>query len=194
MTELLVVVALMSMMLGVVYLVMLAVGQLSDGAVARAIAADEAQRFVDRIGRELRQAQEWDEDKGAFAEIAVRKIVFYTDTDADAIPERVTYYVQDGAVYRTQATTTKTVMPFNTWGSDSTPEMIVSKIDPTWADALFTYYDTGNTAVSASAQMASISRVDVAIRVRAESRERYAVVPAAITARLRSVQNSLGGS
>lgn len=194
MTELLVVVSLMSLMLGVVYMVMLAVGQLTDGTVARAVAADEAQRFVDRVGKELRQAQEWDEDKGAFVEIGQRRIVFYSDVTGDAIPERVTYYVQSGALYRTQATTTKTVMPFNNYGSESTPQLIISQVDPDWSGAIFSYYNVSNAAVTLSTQMASISRVDVAMRARAESRQRYAVVPAAITARLRSVQNSLGGS
>lgn len=193
-TELLVVVALLSMMLGVVYLVMLAVGQLTDGTVARAVAADEAQRFVDRVGKEIRQAQEYDEDDGAFAEIGARRIVFFSDVTGDAIPERVTYYVQNGALYRTEASTTATVMPFNSYGSESAPQLIITQIDPAWNGAIFAYYNTSNAPVTSTAHMPSISRVDVSMRARAESRERHAVVPAAITARLRSVQNSLGGS
>lgn len=192
--ELLVVVTLMSLMLGVVYFVMDAVGSMADGSIAHAAAADEAQLFVDRAGRELRQAMEPVEDAGGFSEIGARRCVFYSDITGDAVPERITYYVQNGAMYRTVATCSDTVTPFDSFSAEGAPQKLISEIDADWNGAIFTYYDVSNVAQTNSSKIPTISRVDVEMRAYAKSGQREAVSTKTVTARLRSIQNSLGGS
>ncbi len=200
--ELLVVCALMSIMLGVVYFVMNAVGTMADGSIARAAAADESQRFVDRAGRDLRQAQDPFAHTqlplvGAFEQIGARGCVIYTDVDGDKVPDKVTYSVVDGAVYRTEALCTDAPMAaggYTHFASPSEPQRMVSEVDPDWTGPIFTYYDTGNVARTGSSQIPNIARVDVEMRAYAKSGQREVVAPASVTARLRSVLNSLGGS
>jgi len=166
---------------------------MTDGTIARAAAADQSQQFIDRVGRELRQAQEDVENEGAFAEIGPRRCVFYSDITGDAVPERITYYVSGGAVYRTEAVCSDTVTPFTHFGAESAPRRIVSELDPAWSGAIFTYYNTSNVAQTSASAIPTISRVDLVIRAYAKSGEREAVSFSTVTARLRSVQNSLGG-
>ncbi|MEI8083690.1 MAG: prepilin-type N-terminal cleavage/methylation domain-containing protein, partial [Actinomycetes bacterium] len=55
-TELMVVVVLLGVIIGAAWSVMFAVEVMSDTLTARAVATDEAQVFLDTIGKELRQA------------------------------------------------------------------------------------------------------------------------------------------
>lgn len=192
-TELLVVVSLMSIVIGVAYFVLHAVTNMADGNIARAAASDQAQLFVDRAGRELRQAMEAEEGQGAFVEISPRKIVFYSDVTNDTIPERITYFVENGSVYRTQATTSDTITPFKNFSGESAKVKLVDTVDPAWSDPIFTYWDETNTAVTNSAYKAAVARVDVVMRAQAKSGQRESVSHQTITARLRSVHNVVGG-
>lgn len=189
--ELLVVLVLMSLVISLAYLILNAAGNLADRSIARAAASDQSQAFVDRAGRELREAQEAVEDAGAFKEIGARRVVFYSDASGNSVPERITYYISDGAVYRTVATCSDTVIPFEHFGSDSAPQKLVDEVDPAWSGAIFTYYDEDNNITT---NPAAVARVDVEIRSRAESGQREWVSTAAAIARIRSVHNSLGGT
>jgi len=201
-SELLVVVALMSLLLGVVYFVMNAAGAMADGSIARAAASDESQMFVDRVGRELRQAQDplahtQLTPVGAFAEIGARRCVVYTDVSGDNRPEKVTYYESNGGMYRTVAVCTDAPMAatgYTHFASPGDPTKLVTELDPAWAGAVFTYYDSTNNAQTSAAKIPTISRVDVVMRAHAKSGSREVVAASSVTARLRSVLNSLGGS
>jgi prepilin-type N-terminal cleavage/methylation domain-containing protein len=192
-TELLVVMSLMSIVVAATYMLMNSVGALADSNIARAAAGDEAQMFVDRLGRELRSAMEAEEGEGAFELIAARKTIFYTDTDSDAVPERVTYEVDaDGTVYRKVALCedADSLPPFESFGADSAPQKVISKVDPSWAGAIFDYRDINGAA---TAVPKAVSLVNVEIHAHATSGGVSRTSMATLTARPRSVHNSLGG-
>lgn len=196
--ELLVVAALMSLIIGLTYFVLNAVTSMADGSIARAAAADHSQLFVERIGRELRAAMEPEEKIPAFFKTDARELIFYTDIDGDTRPERVRYWYDASAkaVFRQQATTTDSITPFRNFGSYSDPEKVVPALAPGWADPFFKYYNISNTAVSAGADQAgrlTIARVEVTMKAYVKSGQREAVSEATITARPRSILNSLGG-
>ena len=65
-TELLVVSVLISVILAASYFLFGAASSMNNLAMARAIASDEAQRAVDQMSRDLRQAQENVAEKGVF--------------------------------------------------------------------------------------------------------------------------------
>ncbi|MDY0088069.1 MAG: hypothetical protein RBS78_05935 [Coriobacteriia bacterium] len=196
--ELMVVAALMSLIVGLTYFVLNSVTSMADGSIARAAAADHSQLFVERIGRELRAAMEPEEKKPAFAQNSRREIVFFTDVDGDTKPERVRYWYDSsaGAVFRQEAKTTDAITPFRNFGSYSTPEKVIPALAPGWTEPFFEYYNISNSAVSFDAneaQRLTIARVEVTIQAHVTSGEREAVSVATVTARPRSILNSLGG-
>lgn len=197
--ELLVVAALMSLIVGLTYFVLNSVTSLADGSIARAAAADHSQLFVERIGRELRAAMEPEEKKPAFAQNSRREVVFYTDTDGDTRPERVRYWydASTGSVYRQEAKTSDTITPFRNFGAYGTPEKVVPALAPGWSDPFFQYSDISNNTVSYDANETTrlgIARIEVTMQAYVKSGQREAVSVASVTARPRSILNSLGGN
>ena len=196
MAELLVVATLMLIVIAAVYALMGAVTKLADDSIARADATDASQTFIDRVGRELREAQEATQDAGVFSAVGPRNATFYSDLNGDGIPERITYYVSGQSVYRKQASTTDITQPFDTWGADSAPQLVLKTISPSWSGAIFTYFAPAATTALAtpSSSIPSISRVDVMVVASAVSGSTTVVSTSTVTARIRSVQNKVGGN
>jgi prepilin-type N-terminal cleavage/methylation domain-containing protein len=190
--ELLVVIVLMGIMMAASYMILSAARMMSNTAIARSDSADQAQRFIDRGSREFREALEASESAGVFTEIGTRRTVFYSDVNHDTKPEKITYYVTGNTIYRTQASTLDSVTPFVNFSGASTPQPIVTALDPGWTGPLFVYYDYNNTAQTATSKIPTLSRVDLAIQTKATSGNRSYTTSMGISARIRAVQNDLG--
>lgn len=141
-TELLIVAGLMVFVLGSAWFSMTAVNAMSDRIQAREQAASQSAIGIERITREMRQARKLADGTYAFKTTNSNRAVFYADLDHNTIPERITYYVNNGALYRVVATTTKFGPTDSDYGADSAPILIVP-LDPSWT-TVFTYYDNGS--------------------------------------------------
>jgi prepilin-type N-terminal cleavage/methylation domain-containing protein len=145
-TELLVVSVLIGVILAASFVMFQAAGTMNDAAMARSNASDEAQAAIDVMTRDLRQAQEDSTDKnGVFRTANATEMKFSADTNNDARPELIRYYVEGGALKRTVAPPTNVAPPF-TYGAAGTPKVLV-RVLGTSADPLFCYHGVAvNTA------------------------------------------------
>jgi len=154
-TELLVVSVLMSVIIATAYMLFGAAQTIGDSASARAIAADDAQTAIDKIGKELRQAIDNtstdDQSKdGAFTIAEANRVQFCSDVTGDGKPELVTYYVSGGNLVRTVAPPTNSE-PIWTFGAAGAPTVLVENVKTTSGN-LFCYHElTPNTAAVCSA-------------------------------------------
>jgi len=142
-TELLVVSVLMSVIIATAYMLFGAAQTIGDSASARAIAADDAQTAIDKIGKELRQAIDnsstQDETKGgAFTIAEANRVQFCSDVTGDGKPEQVTYYVAGGDLVRTVAPPTNSEALW-TFGVAGAPTIEVENVD-TSTGSLFCYH------------------------------------------------------
>ncbi len=153
-TELLVVSVLIGVIMTASYFMFNAAQAMNDSAVARSNAADEAQRAIDTMTRELRQSQVDDDsapdketpDHGVFRTATATEVKFMSDLNADRRPELVRYYVEGGSLKRTVAPPTTMVPPFS-YGSPGAPTILVEKLGTT-TNPVFCYHDrTPNTTV-----------------------------------------------
>lgn len=142
-TELLVVSVLMSVIIATAYMLFGAAQTIGDSASARAIAADDAQTAIDKIGKELRQAVDNsstdDQSKdGAFTIAEANRVQFCSDVTGDGKPEQITYYVSGGNLVRTVAPPTNTE-PLWTFGAAGAPTIEVENVSTAGA-AIFCYH------------------------------------------------------
>ena len=151
-TELMVVSVLMGIIIGTVYMLFGAAANISSTTTARAVAGDEAQRAVDRMTMDIRQAQENSESKGAFSIAEANRVQFFEDLTHDGRPELVTYYVSGTNLYRTVASPTNTAPPF-VFGAAGAPQLLVQGIASS-GGALFCYHSivVNATATCSNAQ------------------------------------------
>jgi type II secretory pathway component PulJ len=145
-TELLVVAGLLAFILGTAYLALTTVTRMSDGVQAREQATTEATLGLERVVREMRQARALSTGTNAFKTTSPDRAVFYVDLDHLGSPERVTYYVSNGALYRMQAQSAVTLPTDADYGADSAPKL-VARLVPGWT-AVFAYYDGGSGTYS----------------------------------------------
>jgi len=149
-TELLVFVVLLGIVLVTVYVLMGAVTSMTNSTSARAIAADESQKAIARMSREIREAQENNMNgKGVVYLAGANDLQIFVNTNKDAKPELVRYYrATTGGVtslYRTvklASNTTTPTPPDEEWtftGAASTPELIATNLVTT--SDLFCYHE-----------------------------------------------------
>lgn len=136
--ELLMAAALIPVILSAAYL---AFGGLSGNyslIEATSDAAGEAQRGLDTLVRELRQAREITDGGGAFADASDTSCAFYCDADRDGAPELITYYVNDADLYRKVGEPALQVYPYNFQDS---PAVRVLNLGGMTSGVVFTYFD-----------------------------------------------------
>ncbi len=145
-TELLVATAILPIVLSAAYLVFITLSGNYSSISAQSEATSEAQRAMDTMVREMRQAQEVTTDGGAVAVATETTCTFYADLDRDGRPERITYYVDGSDLYRAQALPVNQVYPY---GYVDGPAQRVVNLT-TASAVVFTYFDNGspNTPVS----------------------------------------------
>jgi prepilin-type N-terminal cleavage/methylation domain-containing protein len=139
-TELLVVTMLMGMVLGLVFMVMGAVNAMADSLEARTVATDENRMVMDRVTRELRQAQEIVEGQGVFLLALPRQCAFYADVDHDGVPELIEYRIVSNTLYRSETSSTVAVPPY-AYGTPRS-DVVITSINEAWTGDVFTYYDS----------------------------------------------------
>lgn len=186
-TELMVVSVLMLIVLGIIYSVFFTAGAIADSSAAHTAAADESRQAMDRVTRELRQARENVEGAGAVCVAEPRRCQFYIDLNRCGRPERVTYWIADNALYRSEAQPTNFQPPF-TFSADSAAKVIVRKVKPDWTGAVFVYYTNANPPV-ATTILANISAVKVEVVNQASAGTKTVSVDADTWVKIRSVQN-----
>lgn len=138
-TELLVASAILPVVLGAAYLVFTTLSGNYSSISAQSEATSEAQRAMDTMVREIRQAQETTAGGGALAVANPGRCSFYADMDRDGIPERITYYVDGTDLYRMVAASSTQVSPYNY--VDGPAQRVVNLT--TSSAVVFTYFDNG---------------------------------------------------
>ncbi|HEY5484531.1 MAG TPA: prepilin-type N-terminal cleavage/methylation domain-containing protein [Propionibacteriaceae bacterium] len=110
--ELMLAVAILPIILGAAYQVFITLSGNYSTISAQSEATSEAQRAMDIMVREMRQAQEIEVGKGVFETATSSRAAFYADIDRDGTPERITYYVDGADLYRAQAEPAQLVAPY----------------------------------------------------------------------------------
>lgn len=189
--ELLVACALMGVLAGTMFLVLNTTENVSNVTQAQSIAADEARSGLDKMTRELREAQELEDGKGVFQTAEPRRCVFWADTDADGVPERVTYWVSGTTLYRSEARATSSMPPY-TFGGDGAPSIIMRSLKPDWSGAVFTYLSEGDSPqVLGSSAIADMSVVKLEVVDRAAAGNKSVDVGETTWVKIRSVHNNV---
>lgn len=135
--ELMLAVAILPIILGAAYQVFITLSGNYSTISAQSEATSEAQRAMDIMVREMRQAQEIEVGKGVFETATSSRAAFYADLDRDGTPERITYYVDGADLYRAQAEPAQLVAPY---GFVDGPAQRVVNLT-TASAVVFTYYD-----------------------------------------------------
>jgi prepilin-type N-terminal cleavage/methylation domain-containing protein len=135
--EMVIVCAILPVVLGAAYLVFTTLSGNYSSISAQSEATSEAQRAMDTMVREMRQAQEIQDGGGAVATATPTYCSFYADLDRDGVPERITYYVNGTDLYRAEATATSPVYPYGY--TDGPAQRVVNLT--TMSAVVFTYFD-----------------------------------------------------
>jgi prepilin-type N-terminal cleavage/methylation domain-containing protein len=135
--ELMITAAILPIVLSAAYLVFTTLSGNYSGIAAQSEATSEAQRAMDTMVREIRQAQEITDGGGALATATPTACSFYADIDRDGVPERISYYVDGSDLYRTQSKSTTPVYPYVY--PDVSAQRVVNLT--TSSSVVFTYYD-----------------------------------------------------
>lgn len=153
-------------------------------------ATSEAQRGLDTLVREMRQAQEIKDGGGAFESATATKASFYCDVDRDGIPERVTYYVDGTDLYRALGEPSLAVYPY---AFVDGPAQRVMNIGGMTSTVVFTYFDSGNAQMSSvtSDTLSTISAVSVHLSATRPSQGGLVSVDFSTRVKVRALFNSL---
>lgn len=193
--ELLIVAALTPMILGAAYLAFGAMTSNYSRIEATSEATGEAQRGLDTLVRELRQARQVQEGGGAFASATGSSCSFYCDVDLDGTPELVTYYVQGSDLYRGVGQPALQVYPYNFPTRDQTMFARVLNVGGMTSEAVFTYFNsTAPDAISEqslSANLSTISAVGIRLLATRPSTGGLVSVDFSTKVKIRALFNSL---
>jgi prepilin-type N-terminal cleavage/methylation domain-containing protein len=168
--ELLVATSLMGVILAAAYLVIGSVTAISDQIIARENAQSTGQLAMEKMTREIRQAQKvqdsaTSQDVYFGAQPTGTSLIFYGDIDHNGWLERVTYRVSGGQLTRAVANSTKQLAPTNAdFGPDSAP-VVMAKVDP----ALTTFFTPQDANSAPTAVMKSMTAVQLNLRTVAKS-------------------------
>jgi len=167
-TEIVMVTMLMSVILAAAYLALQTVNRTSDGMMARSQAQDSGQVAIERMTREIRQAQTiTDASTGKvwrMASASATSISFWADINHDGFLDRVTYTLSGGQVTRKVAVATKPYPGPNDFGADSAPSVITA-VDPSLTSMFTLLNKDGNTTTDISdAPLTAVTAVKVSMR------------------------------
>jgi prepilin-type N-terminal cleavage/methylation domain-containing protein len=195
-TELAVATSLVAVLVAMSYLALNSVGAMSNRISAREQATSTSRIAIDRMTREIRQAADLNSGSSAFQINRPNKIQFFVDVDRNGVPERVTYYLQSNALYRVQASATSSQPTAANYSADSTPEVVISSVDPAWNQAMFTYWSAGTTvsptpSVVTSANPDLVGAVEIDLVALGKSADVTAAVTSEVMVRVRAVDNAI---
>jgi hypothetical protein len=188
----------MAFILGTAYMALNAVNRMSDGIQAREQAATESAIGLEGVVREMRQARALATEDHAFVTTSPDRAVFYVDLDHTGAPERVTYYVSNGALYRMQAQSALALPTSADYGANSVPRL-VAHLDPAWT-TVFRYYNNGSgtyssfTSPTVVTTPAGTTAVQITIKSRAKVGATTMTGQASSLVNIRSTSVILNGS
>lgn len=175
------------------YMLLEVVSSSASAVQARGTAAEETRLALERIGRELRQAEEV--GGSAFYTWGARDLSFYSDVDRDDAPERVRYYVSGTRLLRSVAEPTE--LPprgASSYGPEVvTNPALVNGLNSDWTGPVFTYWaaSTATGIKVAATTAAQICAVDARLYNGARDGRQTAYVDSTTEIRIRSVNSSL---
>jgi prepilin-type N-terminal cleavage/methylation domain-containing protein len=138
--EVLLAAVILPIVLSAAYLVFITLSGNYSSISAQSEATSEAQRALDGMVREIRQAQQITDGGGALATATATTCSFYCDTNQDGVPERITYYVDGSDLYRVEAHSTTPAYPYAY--ADGPATRVVNLT--TSSAVVFTYYDNSD--------------------------------------------------
>ena len=201
-TELLVVVSLLTIVVLAGWTLLDAATTIADQVDAKARVAEETRMAMDRLTTELRQAAELPgmEGAGVFSEISTGTAAFYADVDHDGQLELVAYR-RSGPRMTRSVTQPTFVNGFPRYGTAGAAQTVIFGLPSDWSEPIFTFWSRGNppgstvgtlTAVKLTqAEAASVSAVSVRLRNSVKVGRRTAYTDLETWIKLRSVQNSV---
>lgn len=190
-SEMLVITALTSILLGASFLLLNAVTTMADEVQARTIAEDESRHLMDGLTRELRQAYEIEAGAGAFVDAQPRRCAFYSDVDRDGVPELVEYRVTGTTLYRSERSADTSLPPY-TWGTPAHESIVVTSLDGGWNGNVFTYWDNSDPPGEVpSGQEERVSAVELRLVNSATVNKRTALVDLSTWVKVRAVHNTI---
>ena len=126
---------------------------MTDSTTARALAADESQRAVDRMSIDIRQAQENQLQYGAVQVAGANELKLFVNSIGNGRPQLVRYYVSGSELWRSVYLVSNTTTPDLTatgWTFSSTPSTntrLVQNLVTTNGN-LFCYHDRVSDAAT----------------------------------------------
>jgi prepilin-type N-terminal cleavage/methylation domain-containing protein len=187
--EMVVVTALMAIITGTAYMALNMVTNVSDGIMARDDAYQSGQLAIEKMSKELREAQILTD--GSQNEYRLNpnvpptptRICFAADVDHNGYLERVTYQLAAGSITRRTATTTKVNPTWNDFGADSAPTVITNRVDPTQTTFLFALKDPDEATTTIIEDIdAGVRSVQITLRTVAKSGSKSATVEFPVSA------------
>jgi type II secretory pathway component PulJ len=160
----------MGIILAAAYMVIGSVTTISDQIMARENAQSTGQLAVERMTREIRQAQKVQDSATGVdvyfgADPTPTSLIFYGDIDHNGWLERVTYKVTGGQLTRQIATATKQLAPTNGDFSADGPAQVLAKVDP----SLTTVFTPQDATSKPTAVKANMTAMQVTMRTVAKS-------------------------
>jgi len=184
--ELMVVCGLLAFVLGTAFLAFNAASTMSDSVLAREQASTMSALALERITAEMRQARALTSSTFAFKTTAPDRAVFYVDLDHVGSPERVTYYVSSGALYRSEARSTL-LNPTDADYVESAPRLAMY-LDPTWT-TVFRYYNNGSGDYSTFVPPVEVTTPDLTTAVQITIKSKVTVGASTMTGQASSMVN-----
>jgi prepilin-type N-terminal cleavage/methylation domain-containing protein len=186
--ELMLTVAILPIVLGAAYQVFITLSGNYSTISAQSEATSEAQRALDILVREIRQAQEIQVGEGAFETAESSRAAFYADLDHDGTPERITYYVDGTDLYRAEAQPTQPVYPY---GFVDGPAQRVVNLT-TSSSVVFTYYSSNDPmTVNPNPDPSTICAVGIHLSAARPAQNGQVNVDFATRVKIRALFNSL---
>jgi prepilin-type N-terminal cleavage/methylation domain-containing protein len=191
--ELLITLAILPIVLAAAYLVFITLSGNYSSVSAQSEATSEAQRALDIMVREMRQAREIViDDNGNTAALATATPTycsFYADMDRDGVPERITYYVDGTDLYRKMEEPAASVYPY---GFVNGPAQRVVNLTTT-SQVVFTYYYDGSPDTPAASPVtpAQVSAIGIRLSASRPSQNGQIAVDFTTRVKIRALFNSL---
>jgi prepilin-type N-terminal cleavage/methylation domain-containing protein len=186
--ELLIVTAILPVVLGAAYLVFMTMSGNYSTIAAQSEATSEAQRAMDTMVREIRQAQEITIDGGALEVAQPTRCSFYADMDRDGKPERISYYVDGTDLYRAVGMPTSQVYPYGYVDGPATRVVNLT----TSSAVVFTYFDDGAPdTVDPNPVPAQVCAVGIRLSASRPAQNGQVAVEFTTRVRIRALFNSL---
>lgn len=118
---------------------------------------DSARRGIEFLVRDLREATYGDDGTYPLSAIASTSITFYSDTDKDAVIERIRYSLQGTQLYRNVLDSSGTPPSYAGAGATSTVSIHVRNDEE--AVPIFRYYDSGGIEITDYVQVDEVRSI-----------------------------------